>query len=759
MFERNDDVLFVCYDNEAYMNTGVQRSGATPPAARTANTKPVGEQPGNVFGQGKNVPLIAMAHEIPYVATATVAELRDLEAQGGAGDGVPRRAIPPRLRPLPARLGIGVAATRSGWRGCVKETGLFPVFEAEHGEVVGVSKIRRRVPVEEYLKLQRRYAHLFGDPPAPDVVERLQAHGRPQHRPLRPARRGRSGARHDGVNGKPFAITLDVGSSLRQQDRHLAHRARRLRRPAAALQRTPAPPARTSRHWLYHAEEGDGGYERAWRQIMEDNPFPAIMGRVCYHPCETACNRGQLDEAVGINSVERFLGDEAIERGWQGRGRRRQPSGKRVLVVGAGPSGLSAAYHLARLGHDGDDPRRRADGRRDDALRHPQVPAAARRARRRGRSGSSTWASSWSWTPRSRTSLEAMREGGFDAAFLAVGAHIGRRAYIPAGDGARILDAVSMLRSMEEGERPLLGRRVVGLRRRRHRDGRGPHRQAPRRHRRGRRLPAHPRPDARPRLRGRGGRGGGRADALALDDQARRARASCMIERMELDETGFPQPTGELEELEADSLVLALGQEADLSLLDGVPGIEVEDGVVEVGPNMMTGHAGIFAGGDMVPAERTVTVGVGHGKKAARNIDAWLRGERATSRPPTPSSPPSTRSTPGTTPTRRRRCSRGSKRRAGESTFDEVVEGPRRGERALRGAALHVVRQLLLLRQLLRRLPRQRGDQARRARRALRDRLRLLQGLRHLRRRVPLRRDRDGARARACLNRLPATRL
>ena len=95
---------------------------------------------------------------------------------------------------------------------------------------------------------------------------------------------------------------------------------------------------------------------------MEDNPFPAVMGRVCYHPCETACNRGQLDEAVGINSVERFLGDEAIKQGWT-VAPIAPPSGKRVLVVGAGPSGLSAAYHLARLGHAVDDPRRRADGR------------------------------------------------------------------------------------------------------------------------------------------------------------------------------------------------------------------------------------------------------------------------------------------------------------------------------------------------------------------------------------------------------------
>jgi pyruvate ferredoxin oxidoreductase beta subunit len=174
MFERGDDVLYICYDNEAYMNTGVQRSGATPPAARTATTKPVGPEPGNVFGQGKNVPLIAMAHEIPYVATATVAELRDLEYKV-------ERAMEFRgARYLhvfvPCPLGWG-SASRDTIRiaRLVKETGLFPVFEAEHGEVVGVSKIRRPVRVEEYLKLQRRYAHLFGPNGRPDVIERLQA--------------------------------------------------------------------------------------------------------------------------------------------------------------------------------------------------------------------------------------------------------------------------------------------------------------------------------------------------------------------------------------------------------------------------------------------------------------------------------------------------------------------------------------------------------------------------------------------------------
>jgi pyruvate ferredoxin oxidoreductase beta subunit len=174
MFERNDDVLFVCYDNEAYMNTGVQRSGATPPAARTANTKPVGPEPGNVFGQGKNAPLIAMAHEIPYVATATVAEPRDIEAKVARAMEIRGARYLHVFVPCP--LGWG-SASRDTIRlaRLVKETGLFPVFEAERGEVVAVSKIRRRVPVTEYLKLQRRYAHLFGENPREDVIARLQA--------------------------------------------------------------------------------------------------------------------------------------------------------------------------------------------------------------------------------------------------------------------------------------------------------------------------------------------------------------------------------------------------------------------------------------------------------------------------------------------------------------------------------------------------------------------------------------------------------
>jgi len=174
MFERNDDVLFICYDNEAYMNTGVQRSGATPPAARTATTEAVGPEPGNVFGQGKNLPRIAMAHEIPYVATATVADLHDLE------DKV-QRAMEFRgarylhiLVPCPLGWGLDSKDTIRVAR-LAKETGLFPVFEAEHGQIRTVSHIRHQVPVEEYLSIQRRYAHLFREQPNKAVIARIQA--------------------------------------------------------------------------------------------------------------------------------------------------------------------------------------------------------------------------------------------------------------------------------------------------------------------------------------------------------------------------------------------------------------------------------------------------------------------------------------------------------------------------------------------------------------------------------------------------------
>jgi pyruvate ferredoxin oxidoreductase beta subunit len=173
MFERNDDVLFVCYDNEAYMNTGVQRSGATPPAARTATTEVVGSHRGNAFGQGKDLPRIAMAHGIPYVATATVADLHDLERKVERAVAVRGARYLHVLVPCPLGWGSAPADTVRVARLAV-ETGLFPVFEAVDGEVTAVSPIRHRTPVEAYLSIQGRYAHLFGEDPDTETIARIQ---------------------------------------------------------------------------------------------------------------------------------------------------------------------------------------------------------------------------------------------------------------------------------------------------------------------------------------------------------------------------------------------------------------------------------------------------------------------------------------------------------------------------------------------------------------------------------------------------------
>jgi len=255
---------------------------------------------------------------------------------------------------------------------------------------------------------------------------------------------------------KPFAITLDPGSSLANKTGSW-----RTERPVYVDRLPPCnaqcPAGEDIQGWLFHAESGN--YREAWQHLTRDNPFPAIMGRVCYHSCEGKCNRGQIDSPVGINSVERFLGDEALKQGW-GFEPPAAESGKHVLVVGAGPSGMSAAYHLRRLGH-------RVTVKEAGPLMGGMMRFGIPQYRlpRDVLEGEMQRIVAMGVQVQLGTKVDniaaTMAEEHFDAAFLAVGAHIAKRAFIPAKDSSRILDAVSVLRSMEGEDKPMLGRKVV----------------------------------------------------------------------------------------------------------------------------------------------------------------------------------------------------------------------------------------------------------------------------------------------------------
>jgi NADPH-dependent glutamate synthase beta subunit-like oxidoreductase len=390
-----------------------------------------------------------------------------------------------------------------------------------------------------------------------------------------------------------------------------------LQAPCAAA----CPAGENIQGYLALAQAGD--HEAAWRLLVRDNPFPAVHGRVCYHPCESACNRVHLDSAVSVHGVERFLGDLALERGWA-LDRPVTATGRRVLVVGGGPSGLSAAYHLARLGHEvevrdaGDEP----GGMMRygiPAYRLPRDVLDGEIARLVDLGVRIT-----TGHPVTDLVLER-REGGFDAVFVAVGAHLSKHVDIPAREAGRIVDAVSFLRGVASGQRPAIGRRVAvygggntafDAARVARRLGASDAVVVYRRTRD--RMPAHEE-EAQDAER-EGVRVNWLRTITAFDGP------QLTVEVMELDGEGRPQGTGRFETLAADAVILALGQDTDTGFLRRVPGVEfTADGTVKVSASLMTGHPGLFAGGDMVPSERTVTVGVGHGRTAARHIDAYLR--------------------------------------------------------------------------------------------------------------------------------------
>tara|TARA_R110002096_G_scaffold309676_2_gene504360 strand:- start:4154 stop:5797 length:1644 start_codon:yes stop_codon:yes gene_type:complete len=363
-------------------------------------------------------------------------------------------------------------------------------------------------------------------------------------------------------------------------------------------------------------------FEEAWQVIMQDNPMPAVMGRVCYHPCEAGCNRTFIDSPVSIHAIERFLGDEAIRKNWKVKFDKKS-DGKRVLVIGAGPSGLSAAYHLTKLGHTVEI---HEAGPVAGGMMHFGIPAYRlprnmldQEVQRIEKMGVKIILNC-----KVENVLEEKKAGNFDAVFIAVGAHLSKKIDIPGRDAGKILDAIGFLKQVEQGEKPKIGRKVaiygggntaMDAARTAKRMGAS---EATIIYRRDRKHMAAHEFEAQEAIE-EGVKINWLRTIKAMDEE------TFTVEVMRL-EDGRPVGTGQFETLEADTLILAVGQDTDTGFLKSVPGIGFkEDGTVIVGPDMMTGRKGIFAGGDMVPSERSVTVAIGHGKKAARHIDGFLR--------------------------------------------------------------------------------------------------------------------------------------
>ena len=421
-------------------------------------------------------------------------------------------------------------------------------------------------------------------------------------------------------NTKPYAITLDVGGSLLNKTGSW-----RTERPVY-LDRLPpcnntCPAGENIQQWLYHAENGE--YKEAWLEIMKNNPFPAVMGRVCYHSCEDACNRVHLDDPVGINSVERFLGDQALINRWKVEPGK--SSGKKIMIVGAGMAGLACAYHLRLFGHDVTifESSSKSGGMVRYGIPKYRMPndklnAEIHRIEDMG------------VTIKLNTKIDdviATKEKyGFDAVFLSIGAQNAKLVDIKSDQSIPSLSAIEILRGIEDDVATGLhghvvvyggGNTAIDVARSAVRMGAKSVKVVVRNSQD--KMPAHYEEINEALEEG--------VEVVPFRSISEIKKGQLILEIMEASDGNRPKPTGKFESIEASVIVQALGKNVDESLLDNLTDLKLEDGVLDVDAHMMSAIEGVFAGGDMVPSERNVTVAIGHGKKAARNIDQWLQGK------------------------------------------------------------------------------------------------------------------------------------
>ncbi len=416
---------------------------------------------------------------------------------------------------------------------------------------------------------------------------------------------------------KPFATVLDAGTSLSNHTGSW-----RTMRPKYVHRLPPCnkacPSGENIQEWLSLVEREK--YKEAWQEIVKENPFPATMGRICYHTCEKACNRATIDTPVGINSVEQFIGDLAIEKKWA-FAKTEKTTKKKVLIIGAGPAGLSAAYQLAMRGHAVTikETHKKAGGMMRYGIPKYRLPrevldAEIERILDLGITLQ---------TEAKEIDLKAAQKS-YDAILVATGAPLAKTASFAQGKDARVLDAVAVLGAMESDEKPQLAQRVVvygggntaiDVARTAKRLGAKEVTVVYRRTRE--KMPAHAFEIDEALQEG--------VDFKYLSTIERYEGTALTLEKMELDKEGKPHPKGQKEQMTADVVVLALGQDIDASPFEGIAEIAAADGIIPVDKAFMTGRSGIFACGDLSSSNRTATNAIGQGKKAARNIDAWLR--------------------------------------------------------------------------------------------------------------------------------------